>query len=403
MVRKMKDSGVKWLGLLPANWQVDHYGSLFSLRNEKVSDKDYPPLSVTMQGIVPQLSHVAKSDDHTNRKLALQGDFVINSRSDRRNSCGFTQKDGSVSLINTVCVPRMPMDSRYFEYLFDTSLWADEFYAWGHGIVSDLWTTSWNEMKSIAVPVPPVNDQKLIADYLDLKCTEINSAIRSAVKTIEDRNDYKTSTIVEAIMSCGTPNVKLNLFSDAVLGKMLDSSKQLGTNLHPYLANKNVRWFSLDTSNLPVMDFPEADASKRYGIQDGDILVCEGGEVGRCCVWRGSSPSFYFQKAIHRVRVDKKMALPEFIAYQMYAKAKTTSFVEVRKGQSTFSHLTGDQLKELRFSLPPISKQRATAASLDRMRLSVDRVIAQKQSIINDLKAYKQSLIYEVVTGKREV
>lgn len=87
----------------------------------------------------------------------------------------------------------------------------------------------------------------------------------------------------------------------------------------------------------------------------------------------------------------------------MYAKAKTTSFVEVRKGQSTFSHLTGDQLKELRFSLPPISKQRATAASLDRMRLSVDRVIAQKQSIINDLKAYKQSLIYEVVTGKREV
>jgi hypothetical protein len=164
MVRKMKDSGVKWLGLLPANWQVDHYGSLFSLRNEKVSDKDYPPLSVTMQGIVPQLSHVAKSDDHTNRKLALQGDFVINSRSDRRNSCGFTQKDGSVSLINTVCVPRMPMDSRYFEYLFDTSLWADEFYAWGHGIVSDLWTTSWNEMKSIAVPVPPVNDQKLIAD-----------------------------------------------------------------------------------------------------------------------------------------------------------------------------------------------------------------------------------------------
>lgn len=191
-MHKMKDSGVAWLGLIPADWKVERLGSLFSLRKEKVSDEDFPPLSVTMQGVLPQLSHVAKSDDHSNRKLVLEGDFVINSRSDRRNSCGFAPQDGSVSLINTVCTPLNTMESRYYAYLFDTSLWADEFYAWGHGIVSDLWTTGWNEMKDIVLPVPDLNSQVSIADYLDAKCSDIDTAIHSAQCSIDEYQTYET-------------------------------------------------------------------------------------------------------------------------------------------------------------------------------------------------------------------
>ena len=101
-MREMKDSGVEWLGEVPAEWGFDRLGGFFSLRSEKVSDEDYTPLSVTKGGVVPQLSHVAKSDDHANRKLVCKGDFAINSRSDRRNSCGFASQDGSVSLINTI-------------------------------------------------------------------------------------------------------------------------------------------------------------------------------------------------------------------------------------------------------------------------------------------------------------
>lgn len=401
-MREMKDSGVEWLGEVPAGWVFDRFGAFFALRNERVSDEEYAPLSVTMGGVVPQLSHVAKSDDHANRKLVCKGDFAINSRSDRRNSCGFAPLDGSVSLINTICVPRGEIESRYFGYLFDSSQWADEFYSWGHGIVADLWTTGWNDMKKILLPAPPLDEQRRISDFLDEKCAEIDRAVSAAEQSIEEYKTYKTSMIVRSFNSKDVQKVKLSFFAESILGKMLDQARQRGVNTHRYLANKDVQWFQLETDKLSEMDFPE-DSQARYGIQDGDILACEGGEVGRCAVYRGDSPDFFFQKAVHRVRVNQEVAYPEYIAYQMFAKAKTGNFMEVRKGQATFSHLTGEQLRQLRFLLPPLSEQQRIAGNLDEKRDQIDAAIAAKQAIIADLKAYKQSLIYETVTGKREV
>ena len=99
MSREMKDSGIEWIGQIPKEWKVNKIGNLYQVRNEKVSDKDYPPLSVTMNGIVPQLETAAKTNNGDDRKLVCKGDFAINSRSDRRGSCGVSQYDGSVSLI----------------------------------------------------------------------------------------------------------------------------------------------------------------------------------------------------------------------------------------------------------------------------------------------------------------
>lgn len=136
--RPMKESGIEWIGNIPAGWALLKIGNLYSQRSEKVSDKDYAPLSVTMQGIVPQLATAAKTDDGENRKLVKAGDFVINSRSDRRGSCGISNYDGSVSLINIVLTPRTIMHPGYYNWLFHTALFADEFYKWGHGIVQKI-------------------------------------------------------------------------------------------------------------------------------------------------------------------------------------------------------------------------------------------------------------------------
>lgn len=164
-MREMKDSGIEWVGAIPQDWQLSKIGSLYTQRNEKVSDKDYQPLSVTMQGILPQLATAAKTDDGDNRKLVRVGDFAINSRSDRRGSCGISPLDGSVSLINIILTPRTAMHLGYYSWLFHTTLFADEFYKWGHGIVADLWTTRWQEMKSITVPVPEYAEQERIAAF----------------------------------------------------------------------------------------------------------------------------------------------------------------------------------------------------------------------------------------------
>ena len=105
-MRAMKDSGIPWIGEIPKDWETKNIGQFYTHRVEKVSDKDYAPLSVTKNGIVPQLETAAKTDDGDNRKLVRVGDFAINSRSDRRGSCGISAYDGSVSLINTILTPR---------------------------------------------------------------------------------------------------------------------------------------------------------------------------------------------------------------------------------------------------------------------------------------------------------
>lgn len=192
---EMKDSGVEWIGEVPADWRLTKIGQVYDLRNKKVSDYDFEPLSVTMQGIVPQLDNAAKTDAHDDRKLVMKGDFVINSRSDRRGSCGIAKQNGSVSLINTVLIPQDSMNPRFYDWLFHTSLFADEFYKNGHGLVDDLWTTKWTEMKGITIVEPPLEAQAAIADYLDERCAAINEAISRQEQLIEKLGEYRKSII----------------------------------------------------------------------------------------------------------------------------------------------------------------------------------------------------------------
>ena len=195
----MKDSGVEWIGQIPEKWELTRIAGLYNLRNTKVSDKDFPALSVTNKGILPQLETAAKTNAGDNRKLVCIGDFAINSRSDRRGSCGISPYNGSVSLINLVLTPRNKTIPKYFDWLFHTVQFGDEFYRWGHGIVDDLWSTGWDEMKKILVPIPPLPEQQAIADYLDDKCTKIDAVIADKQAQLETLAAYKKSLIYEYV------------------------------------------------------------------------------------------------------------------------------------------------------------------------------------------------------------
>mgnify|MGYP002707134531 CR=1 FL=1 len=209
----MKNSGVEWIGEIPEDWEVSKIGQLYEERRTKVSDTVYPPLSVTMQGILPQLETAAKSDAHDDRKLVLKGDFAINSRSDRRGSCGISEFDGSVSLINTVLHPKTEMNPIYYNWLFHSFRFSDEYYKNGHGIVDDLWTTSWTEMKKIFIPLPPKSTQQRIASYLDKKCSKIEETIQNQQQVIEKLKAYKQSLITEAVTG------KIKIQNGKVCGK----------------------------------------------------------------------------------------------------------------------------------------------------------------------------------------
>lgn len=199
MAREMKETGLQWLGQIPKEWNLVRIGTQYTERRTKVSDTEYPPLSVTMKGILPQLATAAKTDAHDDRKLVRVGDFAINSRSDRRGSCGISPYDGSVSLINTILTPRDEMNPQYYNWLFHSVMFSDEYYSWGHGIVDDLWTTGWQDMKKIMIPEPPLDEQSFIASFLDRKCAEIDSAVADTQRTIEEYKKLKQSIITEAV------------------------------------------------------------------------------------------------------------------------------------------------------------------------------------------------------------
>lgn len=179
------NTNISWIPQIPNHWNLMKVNALFQERKCKVSDKVFAPLSVTKKGILPQLEHAAKTNNGDNRKLVKAGDFVINSRSDRKSSCGVSQLDGSVSLINIVLTPREELNGKYIHYLLRNYRFSEEYYRNGRGIVADLWTTRYSEMKSILIPVPPRTEQEQIVRFLDWKVSEINKLIGIERKKLE--------------------------------------------------------------------------------------------------------------------------------------------------------------------------------------------------------------------------
>ena len=204
-----KDSGVEWLGEVPEHWELRRLGNFFDERREKVSDKDFPALSVTKNGVVPQLETAAKTDDGDNRKLVRAGDFVINSRSDRKGSSGLADLDGSVSLINTVLEPANSVRGRYVHHLLRSTLFQEEYFRFGKGIVADLWSTNYSEMKEIRLAVPTLIEQAAIATFLDRETAKIDALVAEQEKLIELLKEKRQAVISHAVTKGLDPSVPM--------------------------------------------------------------------------------------------------------------------------------------------------------------------------------------------------
>ena len=421
-MRKMRDSGIDWIGTIPQDWQLSKIGSLYTQRNEKVSDKDYQPLSVTMQGILPQLATAAKTDDGDNRKLVRVGDFAINSRSDRRGSCGISPLDGSVSLINIILTPRTAMHPGYYNWLFHTTLFADEFYKWGHGIVADLWTTRWQEMKSITVPVPEYAEQERIAAFLDAECAEIDAVLEKTRASIEEYKKLKQAIITQAVtkgirgdrpmkdsgiewigeIPAGIPISRAGLHFDIVLGKMLCSAPvDDNYTLESYYCAADVHFEGLSNGEKKKMWF-SPDEKEQYCVKNGDLLVVEGGAgAGGCAIAVSTDVPIYIQNSIMIVR-SKGISNIRYLRYLLECLVKK-GYIDVVCNKATIPHFTKDKLANVPFIVFSQSDQEEIAEYLNEKCTGIDALIAKKQQYLTEIGNYKKSLIYEYVTGKKEV
>ena len=409
-MREMKDSGIEWIGEIPKDWEITKIGMLYNLRITKVSDTDYAPLSVTKMGVLPQLETVAKTNAHDDRKLVKKGDFVINSRSDRRGSCGISNYYGSVSLINIVLEPKNNMSSGYYSCLFKTVQFADEFYKNGHGIVDDLWTTGWQDMKRIILPVPHYSEQQQIANYLDTKCSEIDATAEDIQKEISLLEDYKKSVITEAVTKGLNPDAEMKDSKIFYLGKI---NKTWNLTKVGYCCKKLYRPFepsdeALVCSNkgkvVPrgdtLIGLMTSDDNAMQGICKGDIAI-HGMDT-----WHGAiACSDYDGKITRVVHVCKADGDNRFVVYWLQHLAFVGVYKLISNGVrgNTSDFRSWDKVADIYVPNPIKEEQQQIADYLDTKCSEIDSLIADKKRQLDILADYKKSLIYEYVTGKKEV
>lgn len=426
-----KNTGVEWLGKVPNGWLIDNIGSLYSLRNEKVSDRDYQPLSVTMKGIVPQLETAAKSDAHDDRKLVLKGDFAINSRSDRRGSCGISPYDGSVSLINTVLTPRNKMHPGYYNWLFHTVQFADEYYNWGHGIVDDLWTTRWQEMKKILVPVPTENEQQAISDYLDHTCSRIDLIIDETEKSIEALNEWKSAIIYDVVvgkLKKGRPRKDTGIewigdipenWSVTKIGRMCFVTKLAGFEYTDHMVNS----ISLE-DGVPIVRAQNIkmgrfiDSIKEYipmelSLQlsrcalDKKCLVITfiGAGIGEVALF-DKEQRYHLAPNVAKIVINdsmKKYLDERYLMYFLMSPAGQEEVNKIKKATAQPS-LSMETIRSMRIVVPDsLDEQKEIADYLDEECGKIDRLISEKELLLSQIDEFRKSVIFEAVTGKRKV
>ena len=149
--------------------------------------------------------------------------------------------------------------------------------------------------------------------------------------------------------------------------------QQTGRNSYPYLANFNVQWFRFNLENLNKMDFDEKDRAE-FELREGDLLVCEGGEIGRCAVWHNELQPCFFQKALHRVRCNHQIILPDYLAWWFRYNCDYGGFSALAGAKATIAHLPGAKLKQLQVAVPPMELQEQFAvfvAQTDKSKVEV--------------------------------
>ena len=393
---RYKDSGVDWLGKIPSDWELGRISAFFSERRQKVSDKDYPALSVTKLGVFPQWENVAKSNDGDNRKLVKKGDFVINSRSDRKGSSGIAKQDGSVSLINIVLKP-VNIEPRYSEYLFKSYNFIEEFYRVGHGIVADLWTTRFDDIKNSMIALPTFDEQVKIANFLDQKTAQIDQAIALKQQQIEKLGEYKQIVIQNAVTKGLNPNAPMKDSGVAWIG---DIPEHWEVKKLKYIAKlKSGDTFNSD--DFKSTGYPVFGGNGLRGYTDkfnnsGDYILI--GRQGALCGNVNYATGQFFATE-HAVVVYPKLKYNLSFVGEAIKSANFGRF----SNSAAQPGISVQVVQEVEFAFPSIDEQNEIGTFINEMEKKFDNTVSKYQTQIDRLKEYKNILINQAVTGKIKI
>lgn len=425
MVREYKDSGITWIGSIPKEWKTERIKALFSERNER-DCQGKTLLSVSQYfGIRPKSetdladSHIAESyDDY---KEVRKGDFVMNIMLAWNGSYAVSDYDGIVSPAYCVFKFRKDCCKKYFHYLLRTDGYPSAFKTMSRGVIDSRLRLYPEQFYTFPVILPSVDEQQHIADYLDKKCAEIDGLIELQEQMIAQLSDYKQSVITEAVTKGLNPDTHLvpsgidrigdipEGWSVMPLKWILRKPLQYGANesgspydesLPRYVRITDILNNSL-REDLQKQSLTE-EQSKGYILEHNDILLARsGGTVGKAFIYKSEYGRCAFAGYLIRAQINCHNN-SQFIYYY----TQSYSYDEWKKQifiQATIQNIGADRYSTLEIPIPPLSEQQAIVSYLNIKCSEIDNLIAVKQLKIEKLKEYKKSLIFECVTGKKEI
>lgn len=415
-----KDSGVEWLGEIPAHWNIKRLGQFFDERREKVSDKDYPALSVTMQGIVPQLDTAAKTEAGDNRKLVLKDDFVINSRSDRKGSAGVSRLNGSVSLISIVMRPRN-INPKFAHHLLRSCPFQEEFYRYGKGIVADLWSTNSSEMKNILLPEIQFSESEKIANFLDHETAKIDSLIEKQQQLIELLKEKRQAVISHAVTKGLSPDVQMKDSGIEWLGKV---PKHWQCTKIKYIAILTPRKSSIHFKYNDKCTFIPMEKLKRNSLftdenalinkvinsytyfENNDLLLAK---VTPCFENKNiaiadglingigfGSTEIYVLRTTKKIRVD-------YLLYRLQEDNFMRAATSAMTGAGGLKRVPSEFLLNYPIAIPPLSEMDKIVENLSKQESHYNLLELNAMQGIQLLKERRTALISAAVTGKIDI
>lgn len=427
----MKPSGIEWIGDIPDDWEVRKITTLL----DNIGSGTTPPNNTDFyeNGIIPWLNTGDLTDNYVDLIENKITEYALNQYSALKifpkdsvviamygatiGKLGILRESAST---NQACCVMQCNDNLYFKFLF-YSLYGYREYILTLSYGSGQPNISQKIIKDLRLPTPPLKTQQRIADYLDDKCGEIDATIAKQKESIEKLKAYKQSLISETVtkgLDKSAPlkpsgiewigNIpddwevtKISRLYSIQLGKMLQPEKKSsGDTYEPYIcaANLSSGTFRLDEVKYMWISEPEKDI---YRLKRDDLLVTEGGDVGISSIWKDDISPCYFQNALHRV-VPKKGSSNRFLHYWLIV-LKSVGYIDLICNKSTIAHFTKEKFAQSLILSIPLQTQEKIADYLDSKCSQIDKYITEKQNIIQKLDAYKKSLIFECVTGKRDL
>lgn len=432
-MRKMRDSGIEWVGAIPQDWKTDRlqwHLKEINVSNNPIQTKNI--LSLTIEaGVIPYAEkgnqgNKAK-EDYGQYKIAFPDTLVINSMNVIIGAVGISQYFGCVSPVYYVFEPIEGTDLRYIYYLFTNTGFQKEMRKYAKGILEIRLRISSNDMLKRIVPSPPFKEQQRIADYLNKMCAEIDAVLEKTRASIEEYKKLKQAVITQAVTKGirGDRPMKDSgiewigdipaewrktqlrhcaaIKSGITLGKKYEKTDSLVER--PYLRVANVQDGYVDLSVLTTIEVTQ-DEDLKYRLRAGDVLMTEGGDrdkLGRGCVWHGEIEPCLHQNHIFAVQTSKDTLLPEFLEYLTVSDVGRSYFDVTAIKTTNLACTSSSKVLAFTIPLPSVEEQAEIVEALNTKCAGIDALVAKKQQYLTEIENYKKSLIYEYVTGKKEV